>query len=70
MSHIASILARFGNVREAASKIGRPPSVIQYWRTQNRIPATAQAAVLAAAEKHGVAITAADLIPLDIEVAA
>lgn len=65
MSHIASILSRFGNVREAALKIGRPPSVIQYWRAQNRVPATAQAAVLAAADRHGVNITAADLIPLD-----
>jgi len=65
MSHIATILSRFGNVREAALKIGRPPSVIQYWRTQNRVPATAQASVLDAAERHGVKISAADLIPLD-----
>ena len=66
MSHIAIILARFGNVREAARKIERPPSVIQYWRTQNRIPATSQAAVLAAAERHGVDISAADLIPTEV----
>ena len=62
MSHIASVLGRFGNVREAAAKIGRPPSVIQYWRSQNRVPATAQASVLAAADRHGILVTAADLI--------
>jgi hypothetical protein len=63
MTQIASILARFGNVREAAEKIGRPHSVIQYWRSQNRIPAKSQAAVLDAAKRNGVVITAADLIP-------
>ena len=63
MTQIATVLARFGNVREAAEKIGRPPSVIQYWRTTNRIPATAMASVLAAAERHGVEISAAELIP-------
>lgn len=70
MSHIASVLSRFGNVRQAAAKIGRPPSVIQYWRTQNRIPATAQAAVLDAANRHGVLIAAADLIPPATQAAA
>lgn len=62
MTQIAEVLGRFGNVREAADKIGRAPSVIQYWRTAGRIPATAQTAVLDAAERHGVTISAADLI--------
>lgn len=62
MTQIAAILAKFGNVREAAAKIGRPPSVIQYWRTTGRVPATAQAAVLDAAKRHGLKISAADLI--------
>lgn len=63
MAQISSVLARFGNVREAAEKIGRPPSVIQYWRTANRIPATAMAQVLAAAERHGIELHASELIP-------
>lgn len=63
MDQIATVLARFGSIREAADKIGRPPSVIQYWRTTNRVPATSLALVLAAAEKHGVAIDPIELIP-------
>lgn len=63
MAQIATVLARFGNVREAAEKIGRPPSVIQYWRSTNRIPATAMPQVLAAAKSHGVALDPAELIP-------
>lgn len=62
MTQIATVLARFGNVREAADKIGRPPSVIQYWRSTNRIPATSLAAVLSAAAAHGIAVTADELI--------
>ncbi len=62
MTQIAEVLGRFGNVREAAEKIGRAPSVIQYWRTIGRIPATAQDAVLDAAKRHNVAVSAADLI--------
>lgn len=67
MTQIASILDRFGNVREAAEKIGRAPSVIQYWRTTGRIPATAQASVLDAAQKYGVGIDARDIISRDPE---
>ncbi|WP_054726220.1 carph-isopro domain-containing protein [Sphingopyxis macrogoltabida] len=63
MTHIASVLARFGNVREAATKIGRPPSVIQYWRTTGRIPATAMGQVLDAARRHEIAVDPAELIP-------
>jgi len=63
MAQIAQVLARFGNVREAAEKIGRPPSVIQYWRTTNRIPATSMSQVLAAAQRHGITVEAAELIP-------
>lgn len=63
MDQIANVLARFGNVREAAEKIGRPPSVIQYWRATNRIPATAMRQVLEAAERHGIEIDPAELIP-------
>jgi hypothetical protein len=62
MTQIAEVLARFGNVREAAGKIGRAPSVIQYWRTIGRVPATAQQAVLDAARRHDIAISADDLI--------
>lgn len=62
MTQIAEVLSRFGNVREAAEKIGRPASVIQYWRTVGRIPATAQQSVLDAAQKHEVAIAPEDLI--------
>jgi hypothetical protein len=62
MTQIADVLARFGNVREAADKIGRAPSVIQYWRTIGRVPATAQQSVLDAAKRHGIAVSADDLI--------
>lgn len=62
MSEIAAVLGRFGNVREAAMKIGRAPSVIQYWRSTGRVPATAQQAVLDAAQRHNVKIKAEDLI--------
>lgn len=62
MTQIAEVLSRFGNVREAALKIGRPASVIQYWRTVGRVPATAQQAVLDAAEAHGVVLAPEDLI--------
>jgi hypothetical protein len=62
MSQIACVLARFGNVRQAAAAIGRSPSVIQYWRKTGRIPAQAQASVLDAAQQQGVSISAADLI--------
>lgn len=62
MTQIAEVLGRFGNVREAADKIGRAPSVIQYWRTAGRIPATAQQSVLDAAAKFDVAVSAAELI--------
>ncbi len=73
MTQIAEVLARFGNVREAADKIGRAPSVIQYWKTAGRIPATAQQAVLDAAERHGVTVAPSDLIsarPSDVRAAA
>jgi hypothetical protein len=63
MPQISSVLARFGNVREAAAKIGRAPSVIQYWRENNRIPAHAMSSVLQAAERHGIEVSASDLIP-------
>lgn len=63
MTQIAEVLSRFGNVREAADKIGRAPSVIQYWRTAGRVPATAQQSVLEAAKRHGISISAGDLIP-------
>jgi hypothetical protein len=62
MTQIAAVLDKFGNVREAALKIGRAPSVIQYWRTTGRVPAQAQASVLAAAKRHGIKVTADDLI--------
>lgn len=62
MQQIAQVLARFGSVREAAQKIGRPPSVIQYWKTANRVPAGAQNEVLEAADRHGISVVAADLI--------
>jgi hypothetical protein len=63
MNQISAVLARFGNVREAADKIGRAPSVIQYWRSTGRIPATAQASVLEAGRQHGVAIEPFEVIP-------
>ena len=63
MTQIAEVLGRFGNVRETAEKIGRPASVIQYWRTVGRVPATAQQSVLDAAKRHGVKLTASELIP-------
>lgn len=62
MTQIAEVLARFGNVREAAVKIGRAPSVIQYWRTIGRVPATAQQSVLDAAKRHDITVSADDLI--------
>lgn len=62
MTQIAEVLSRFGNVREAASKIGRPASVIQYWRTVGRIPATAQQSVLDAAKMHKIRVTPDELI--------
>lgn len=62
MTQIAEVLGRFGNVREAADKIGRAPSVIQYWRTAGRIPANSQQAVLDAAARHGVSVSPSDLI--------
>ena len=63
MSQIATVLSRFGTVREAAEKIGRPPSVIQYWRSTGRIPATAMQQVLAASRQYGVKVDPAELIP-------
>lgn len=63
MSQIATVLSRFGTVREAAEKIGRPPSVIQYWRSTGRIPATAMQTVLAASRLHGIKVDPAELIP-------
>ncbi|MBD3762615.1 carph-isopro domain-containing protein [Rhizorhabdus sp.] len=63
MTQIASVLSRFGNVRETAEKIGRAPSVIQYWRSTGRIPAQAQNSVLEAARRHGIKLRPAELIP-------
>ncbi len=63
MTQIANVLSRFGSVREAAQKIGRAPSVIQYWKAIDRVPANAQNAVLEAAQRHDVIIEPADLIP-------
>ncbi|WP_380925424.1 carph-isopro domain-containing protein [Sphingomonas leidyi] len=62
MTQIENVLARFGSVRETADKLGRAPSVIQYWRKVGRIPANAQRSVLDAAERHNIAVTADELI--------
>lgn len=62
MGQIKAALDKFGTVRKAAEAIGRPPSVIQYWKNVERIPATAQADVLRAAAELGLGISALDLI--------
>lgn len=66
MNQIADVLARFGSVRIASEKIGRPPSVIQYWRAKNRVPATSQRAVLDAALKHGIDVKPEELIVAEV----
>lgn len=63
MTQIAEVLSRFGTVREAAEKIGRAPSVIQYWRTSGSIPPKSMRSVLDAARRHGVKISPVELIP-------
>jgi hypothetical protein len=63
MTQIAEVLSRFGTVRQAAEKIGRAPSVIQYWRTSGSIPSKNMSGVLDAARRHGIKVSASDLIP-------
>lgn len=55
------IIARFGGIRPMASKVGVAVSTVQGWRERGSIPAARHREILAVAERHGIAIEAAEL---------
>ena len=63
------VIAAFCGVRATARAIGRNPSSVSRWRksredggTGGRVPSNLQEAVLIAARKRGISLTAEDLI--------
>jgi hypothetical protein len=64
---MASVFDKFGGIRPMASKLGEPPSTVKSWHTKRHIPRWRHAQILAAAEEHGLKVSAAELenIPAD-----
>ena len=55
------VIQRFGGIRPMAQKLGVPVSTVQGWKERGAIPANRREEVMAAAERHGIALEASDL---------
>lgn len=55
------IISKFGGLRPMAKALGTHHSKVQYWNDQNRIPHKNHCAILVAARKKRLGITADDL---------
>ena len=55
------VIQRFGGIRPMAQKLGVPVSTVQGWKERGAIPANRREEVMAAAERHGIALEPADL---------
>jgi len=62
-----SLFDRLGGIRPMATLVGRPPSTVQSWKSEGRIPAKEQPNVLEKARAAGFKISADDVVfPLGI----
>lgn len=57
-----NLFDRFGGVRPMAEVMLEPPSTVQSWKTNGRIPAAKQPAVLSKAEELGLNVHPIDII--------
>jgi DNA-binding transcriptional regulator YdaS (Cro superfamily) len=57
-----SLFDRLGGIRKMAALVGRPPSTVQSWKTEGRIPAKEQPDVIEKACAAGFEITAEDVV--------
>lgn len=56
-----TIIAMFGGIRPMAAKVGVAVTTVQGWKERGVIPAARHEEILAAATRHGIALTRADM---------
>lgn len=60
---MTSVFQKFDGIRPMAAKLGDvPPSTVKSWHAVGKIPAWRHASILAAAKKHGIALTSDELV--------
>lgn len=60
---MSSVFQKFDGIRPMAAKLGDvPPSTVKSWHAKGQIPAWRHDSILAAAKKHGIALTADELV--------
>jgi len=57
-----TVFDKFGGTRPMAAHLNEAPSTVNGWKSERRIPATKQPAVLAKAEELGLPVTAEDVV--------
>lgn len=62
MQAIGDIFSAFDSVHQLADELGRKYDTVLAWRTRGRIPEDAWADVIAAAQKRGISISAAQIL--------
>ncbi|HYE00943.1 MAG TPA: mitofilin family membrane protein [Alphaproteobacteria bacterium] len=59
------VIELFGGIRPMAAKLEIPVTTVQYWKKRGHIPLARHDEIRAAAERHGLALAAADLAATD-----
>ena len=60
---VEEIIAKFGGLRPMATKLDLAVSTVQGWKIRGHIPEQRHEEILKAAQQHGIAVSAADLLP-------
>ena len=61
--NVEEIIAKFGGLRPMANKLDLAVSTVQGWKIRGHIPEQRHQEILKAAQAHGIAVSAADLLP-------
>lgn len=67
---MSSVFQKFDGIRPMAAKLGDvPPSTVKSWHAKGQIPAWRHASILAAAKKHGIPLSADELVNIQPDAA-
>ena len=61
--NVEEVIAKFGGLRPMANKLDLAVSTVQGWKIRGHIPEQRHQEILKAAQAHGIAVSAADLLP-------